>query len=243
MPEMVNRKIRLSIELIKIDGGTQPREVIDDNLVAEYADAMTDGAKFPPVIVFHDGGAYWLADGFHRYWAATKNEWKTIDAEVRKGTRRDAVLFSCGANTDHGLRRTNADKRRAVETLLTDPEWAKWSDREIATQCRVGRDLVGELRKLHLSETTDTTRKTKRNGTEYERVGRSTRRPRRNSAMPLFRPSRRECFGGSSRRRRICLGFQVQAFNRPSLEGQPNRHEPQNWWEGDAKREYGPAPC
>ena len=32
---------------------------------------------------------------------------------------------------------TNADKRRAVETLLNDAEWATWSDREIARQCGV----------------------------------------------------------------------------------------------------------
>ena len=38
------------------------------------------------------------------------------------------------------------DKRRAVNRLLSDPEWSHWSDREIARHCRVGADLVGRLR-------------------------------------------------------------------------------------------------
>jgi hypothetical protein len=43
-------------------------------------------------------------------------------AEVRTGSRRDAVRYSVGANSVHGLRRTNEDKRREVQTLLADAE-------------------------------------------------------------------------------------------------------------------------
>src|SRR5262245_53011947 len=42
--------------------------------------------------------------------------------------------------------RLNADKRRAVELLVRDPEWGQWSDREIARQCAVGQVFVSELR-------------------------------------------------------------------------------------------------
>ena len=38
-----------------------------------------------------------------------------IAADVRQGTRRDALLFAAGANSSHGLSRTTADKRRAIE--------------------------------------------------------------------------------------------------------------------------------
>lgn len=37
-------------------------------------------------------------------------EW--MATEVLRGTKRDAILYSVGANSTHGLRRTNADKRR-----------------------------------------------------------------------------------------------------------------------------------
>lgn len=68
-------------------------------------------------------------------------------AEVRTGSRRDAVLYPVGANAAHGLRRINADKRRAVMTLLNDPEWATWSDGEIAKQCGVNQTTVSGYRR------------------------------------------------------------------------------------------------
>ena len=137
------------LELVSIskDGGTQPRAAIDPDTVGEYAEAMKAGAKFPPIVVFHDGQEYWLADGFHRVQAATRAMLIEISADVRQGTRRDAVLYSVGANSEHGMRRTNADKRRAVMTLLNDEKWGKWSDREIARQCRVGNKFVSDIRR------------------------------------------------------------------------------------------------
>nr|WP_244557034.1 hypothetical protein [Fulvimarina manganoxydans] len=70
-------------------------------------------------------------------------------ADIRQGTRRDAILHSVGANATHGMRRTNADKRRAVTRLLEDAEWAAWSDREIARRCGVSQPFVGSMRESH----------------------------------------------------------------------------------------------
>ncbi|MCL2000844.1 MAG: hypothetical protein FWG74_05375, partial [Planctomycetes bacterium] len=78
-----------------------------------------------------------------------------IPAEVRSGTFRDALLFAAGANAGHGLRRTNADKRRAVEMLLGEPECVGWSNEQIARHCRVGPHLVAEIRTGHLCENRD----------------------------------------------------------------------------------------
>lgn len=36
--------------------------------------------------------------------------------------------------------------KTAVLTLLHDPEWAKWSDREIARRCAVDHVFVGKMR-------------------------------------------------------------------------------------------------
>ncbi len=136
----------LSIDAITRDEAIQPRATLDPAIVAEYAQAMEDGAAFPPITVFDDGQTKWLADGFHRRAAAKDNGRPEISANVRTGTRRDAILFAVGANTDHGLRRTNEDKRRAVETLLKDKEWSDWSDREIARRCAVDNKTVAALR-------------------------------------------------------------------------------------------------
>ena len=136
------------LTLIRRDGGTQPRDHISVDVAKDYAEAIASGDTLPPVTVFYDGAEYWLADGFHR-WEAHDILRESgllprpeIQADVRQGTRRDAILFSVGANADHGYRRSSADKRRAVGTLLDDPEWRRWSDNDIRRHCNVSLDMV-----------------------------------------------------------------------------------------------------
>ncbi|AHE55886.1 hypothetical protein [Sphingomonas sanxanigenens] len=136
----------LPIASIRRDGGTQPRDHVSLEVAKDYAEALADGAVMPPVTVFYDGTDYWLADGFHRLEAHLLIEAKVIEADIQQGVRRDAVLYSVGANATHGYPRSNMDKRRAVLTLLNDPEWSQWSDREIARRCGVQHPLVGKLR-------------------------------------------------------------------------------------------------
>ena len=138
------KEIRL--DAIRLDGGTQIRESIDQKLVEQYREAIIDGQEFPPVDVFDDGDAIWLADGFHRWHATDSAGLVKIKANIHEGTQRDAILFAVGANATHGLARSNADKRRAVMTLLNDDEWSGWSDNQIAKQCGVHHDTVGRLR-------------------------------------------------------------------------------------------------
>lgn len=142
------------IEIAKIrrDGGTQPRAQLYEEVVADYLEDMRQGAKFPPVTVFFDGEEYWLADGFHRVQAKENIGAREVTAEVHTGTHREAVLFAAGANATHGLRRTNADKRRAVERLLRDREWSKWSNVEIAKRCQVDEKTVRRVKKQLLEE-------------------------------------------------------------------------------------------
>jgi len=114
--------------------------------IADYAEALKAGATFPPVIVFTDGIKFWLADGFHRFDAHKEAGVLEIEAEIREGNLRDAKLFAAGANASHGLPRTQADKRNAIATLLADPEWMNWSDREIARRTGTSDKTVAKLR-------------------------------------------------------------------------------------------------
>lgn len=100
----------------------------------------------PPLSLFFDGVHFWLADGFHRYHACLQAGIERISAEIRTGSRRDAVLYAAGANTAHGLRRSNEDKRRAVSMLLEDPQWDQWSDNAIAKACGVSQPFVATVR-------------------------------------------------------------------------------------------------
>lgn len=158
----------IDISRIRINGGTQSRAAINKDVVAEYAEAMEGGATFPPVIVFYDGADYWLADGFHRYEAYARARVNKVPADVRQGTQRDAILYSVGANASHGLRRTNDDKRRAVMVLLNDPEWSKWSNREIARQCAVSEWMVRDARGSICENLADSSRTVTRGGTTFQ---------------------------------------------------------------------------
>ena len=95
--------------------GLQTRLRIDAETVHDYANAEEKrGAVLPPVVVYHDGEKFWLADGFHRLAAARQLGRKKVAADVREGGRVDALRHALGANSAHGLRRTNADKANAV---------------------------------------------------------------------------------------------------------------------------------
>jgi len=138
---------KLNLDVIRIDGDTQPREELDQEMVAEYAELMRDGVTFPPVITFFDGSSYWLVDGFHRYFATKSNGLVSIECEVKEGTQRDAQLQSMTANSkQHGKPATAKDKRRSVLRMLKDAEWGEWSNLKIGEWIGVSAMTVGRLK-------------------------------------------------------------------------------------------------
>lgn len=160
----------LELDQIRIDGGTQSRVELNQETVAEYAQAFTAGATFPPVVAFFDGAEYWLADGFHRYFGARDAGESAMYAEIKNGTKLDAQLFSFSVNADHGLRRSNADKRKAVTGALNHPVSCKWSDNQIAKHCGVDHKTVAAVRSAILGNSQDAKpveRTVTRNGTTY----------------------------------------------------------------------------
>lgn len=138
------------IESLRLDGDTQSRAAIYQETVAEYAEAIEAGVTLPPVIVYYDGLNNWLADGFHRVLAAQRIGCKTIDCDVRPGALADAQLYAYGANQTHGLRRTNADKAKAVAGVLAlRPDW---SDRAVAKHVGVSHPMVAAMRNPERAE-------------------------------------------------------------------------------------------
>jgi len=68
---------------------------------------------------------------------------------AQSGTLEDAIAAACSVNREHdrgGLARTNADKRRAVETLLTLEAWKSKSTRLIAEHCGVSNATVARVK-------------------------------------------------------------------------------------------------
>ena len=162
---------KIPLTAIVADPRAQPRETIDDKTIEDYAEAMRNKAKFPPVLVFtEDAKTFYLSHGFHRFGGAKFAGKDTIDADVRKGGLRGAILYACGANADQetvGLRRTNVDKRRAVLTLLRDEEWGKKSMAWIAKQARVAKSYVHGLKKENAGVLKNTSTVTGQDGKEY----------------------------------------------------------------------------
>lgn len=148
--------IRCALKDIRLDGGTQPRAGINEEVVADYTQAILRGDEMPPLVVFWDGVNRWLADGFHRHHAHAAAGTMEVEVKQHTGTKRDAILFAVGANAHHGLRLSNEDKRRSIRMLLEDPEWSQWSDRKIAelTHCthptvsKVRAELEGRVEKV-----------------------------------------------------------------------------------------------
>lgn len=123
----------------------------NNEVVKEYAERYRDGKKMSPIDVCgtHNMG-FFIFDGHQRF-AAMKLAGFTGDTEIMVNVvdaRIDQAVvkwLAAGANTEHGLRRTNEDKRRAVEMALeSHPEQ---SDRAIADHVGVTAPTVGEVRK------------------------------------------------------------------------------------------------
>jgi len=162
--------IKLDLDLLVIDKGTQSRAEINRGQVAQYVEDIENGADFRPIYAIFDGLSYYLADGFHRYHAHRQAGLKQINADVDNGTLDDAVLYSTQANKDHGLPRTNADKLQSVQMTLKNERSKNWTDQAIATWCGVSRQFVAKVRGDDKPENVTFTRT---NGTEVTRAARN----------------------------------------------------------------------
>lgn len=137
---------KLNLEAIRLDGQTQARVALDSAQVAEYAEAIRDGETFPPIVVFHDGSDYWLADGFHRYHATKQVGHVSIEAEVRTGTVEEAQIYAFGANAKRGLSTNNEDNWSIITRMLAHPISKGWTNAEIARHVGVSKMTVGRIK-------------------------------------------------------------------------------------------------
>ncbi len=136
----------LFINDLKLDQEYQARNRTDDTVVKEYEAVIVDGGIFPPIQVVKVGSEQILVDGFHRVRALLNQGRDRVEAEVTVGDRGLALKMAIGANQTHGLRRTNADKVKAISMALNDFELSCKSDRELAQLCGVSAPTVASVR-------------------------------------------------------------------------------------------------
>ena len=132
----------LPLDDLVLDPNLYLRDRLDDFTVERYADSWD---RLPPVTVYHVEKRYLLADGFHRHAAAVMLGRKTIRAEVLEGSFVEALDFVASVNLFHGLPLTRAERRRAVEVKMRIHH--DWSDRRLAEELGVSRELVAKTRR------------------------------------------------------------------------------------------------
>lgn len=147
----------LSIDVLRLDGGTQARVSTHEDTVEEYANLIdaSDEWPFGPIDVFHDGTDFFVADGFHRTLAAQRQKRASIPCRVHKGTARDAKIFGMTANDTHGLRMTREDKRACVLWLI---EQGGMTQEEMAAKAGVSRSTVARVVAENVSMTQSTSK-------------------------------------------------------------------------------------
>ena len=136
----------MNLAALVLEEALQSRVEINEETVGEYAQDIENGDIFPPVTVFFNSTNYYLADGYHRYFGHKRAGKVSIQCNIINGTRRDAILYSTAANAKHGIRRSYADRRKAVMILLDDFEWSQKSNTEIAKHVGVSVSFVSNLR-------------------------------------------------------------------------------------------------
>jgi ParB-like chromosome segregation protein Spo0J len=140
-------KIRdIPLDDLVLDQQLNLRDRLDDFTVERYADSWE---RLPPITVYLIEGRLLVADGFHRHASAVMLGKRSIKAEIREGTMTDALDFVASVNLFHGLPLTRAERRRAVELKLKLHH--DWSDRRMAEELAVSRELVAKIRR-HLIE-------------------------------------------------------------------------------------------
>ncbi len=136
-------KIReVPMDDLVLDPNLNLRDRLDDFTVERYADSWD---RLPPITVYQIEGQLLVADGFHRHAAAVMLGKRTISAEIVEGTMTEALDFVASVNLFHGLPLTRAERRRAVEVKLKLHH--DWSDRRMAEELAVSRELVAKIRR------------------------------------------------------------------------------------------------
>lgn len=134
----------IAIDSITADPALQVRvDGLNEGTVQNYMAVLENGETLPAIVVFRlpDGGLL-LSSGFHRLEAHKRLGLVEIAAEIREGTRQDAIRFAFEDNKSHGLPLSNKDKKAYMLGRLEDGMWSQIGNREIARQLGISHVTV-----------------------------------------------------------------------------------------------------
>lgn len=136
----------IDLDKIDLDGSPEVRENTRQETVEEYAELYRTNQldTAPDLFAIPRTKFYLVADGMHRIKAAKLAGMTHLFCNVHEGSLIDCFRFAANANSQHGLRRTNGDKRKTVETALVLYKGA--SSNSIAEVCGVSAPFVNKVR-------------------------------------------------------------------------------------------------
>jgi len=137
------KKIKLKLQDICIDGGTQARVKMDPKHIEHLSELLKDKVNLGPLIVY--GEKNWLVDGYHRYFAHKANGNLEVEVEWYEGTQEEAILESFTVNGKRGLPMTKLDNDSMVTRMLEHPLSKDWSNGKIAKHIGVSTSTVGRI--------------------------------------------------------------------------------------------------
>jgi ParB-like chromosome segregation protein Spo0J len=129
--------LKVKIKDLVIDTSIDIRDRLDEDTIATYAENLDN---LPPVVVFRTDEGLLLSDGFHRATAAERIGRSEVEAEVKRGTRDDALEYAAIANMRHGRRLSVNEQREAIRRIRR--LHPKWGREQIANLLGVGTRFV-----------------------------------------------------------------------------------------------------
>lgn len=151
---MKSSREKVSTDRIRYDPDLQCRHKVSETTIREYAGLMNQGVEFPDPSCHGVEGNFlspiFIGDGWHRLKAAELRGQTEVYVQLSlhatlEDAREAALLEALGTNIAHGLRRTNADKRRACYLALQN--WSAWTDSKIAEVVGVDHKTVASVRR------------------------------------------------------------------------------------------------
>lgn len=139
--------MKIAVDELECTAATQIRVKLDKNMIDQYCEDLKAGADFPAIVAFCEKGSSRkiVSDGHHRVYAHVHAGLEEIEVDLREGGMHEALIHALGGNSEHGLRRTSADKRNAVDIALKDPQISEYSRQEIADICCVTKRTVQRI--------------------------------------------------------------------------------------------------
>lgn len=166
----------LKISDVIIDSGLQLRVKLSEERISEFVEVFEN---LPKIKVVEDSGQYYLADGFHRIFAAQRLRADTLVFSVVKGKYRDALEVAVSENGKSALPLSREDKRRAIErVLMFFPERANtWIANDIGTSMQTVESVRkqmeedGKIEHRETVERSDGVEVPRKNVSSAERAG------------------------------------------------------------------------